>query len=128
MNVFEQEIKVTEEHLDSLNHVNNVQYVQWVQDIAAAHWGRQSNKELNEQYFWVLIDHHIHYKGQAVLGDVVTAKTYVEKSEGVISHRVVEFYKKEDILICKSETQWCLISRSTQRPTRIPNLIVDLFS
>jgi len=127
MDVFEKQFVVEKQHLDSLMHVNNVQYVQWVQDMAEAHWMKRSSNEINNQFFWVLLDHHIHYKGQAVLGDQLVAKTYVEKSEGVISHRKVEFYKNPETLICYSETQWCLISKTTLKPNRIKEEIKTLF-
>ena len=128
MDVFELTIKVTKDHLDALQHVNNVQYVEWVQDIAREHWQQKSNQSLNNQFFWVLLDHHIQYKDQAVLGDLLKLKTFVTKSEGVKSYRTVEFYKDEDLLICKSETQWCLISKESNKPTRINTEIANLFS
>lgn len=128
MQVFEKDILVSENDLDQLQHVNNVRYVQWVQDMAEAHWLSRSNDLILNKYFWVLIDHHIQYKGEAKLGDIVTAKTYVASSEGVISTRIVEmFHKQSDKLIVKSVTKWCLMDISSKRPTRITTELKELF-
>lgn len=37
MQLFEQIITVTDQHLDSFGHVNNIVYLQWMQDVAWAH-------------------------------------------------------------------------------------------
>ena len=127
MKVFEKHITVVNDDLDDLNHVNNVRYVQWVNDIAREHWNSWASKNLLENYFWVLISHHIEYKSAAILNDSIRIKTYILKSEGVTSKRIVEMY--DDItnkLLIKSETNWCLISTETKRPARIPQEIINL--
>lgn len=128
MQIYTQDITVNKEDLDQLNHVNNVRYVQWVQDIAEAHWQKGATSQILKDYFWVLLDHHISYKTAALLNDVIEIKTYVAKSEGVTSTRIVEMHHKEtNKLIVKSETKWCLISAETHKPTRISKTISDLF-
>ena len=128
MQIFEQSITVTQEDLDDLNHVNNVRYVQWVQDIAKAHWMQNTSKDILDSYFWVVVSHHIEYKGSAILGDVVQLNTYVTKSEGVTSIRKVEMYHKTSgRLLVKAETVWCLMDMKSKRPTRIPEEIAILF-
>lgn len=128
MEVFEKDIVVTETDIDQLQHVNNVRYVQWVQDIAEEHWTSKASQDILETYFWVLIDHHIQYKGEARLGDIIQAKTFVASSEGVISKRIVEMYHKETrALLIKSTTQWCLMSLAHKKPTRIPEPLKTLF-
>jgi acyl-CoA thioester hydrolase len=120
MQTFETQITVSNQHLDMLNHVNNVQYVQWVQDIAEQHWNA---------FYWVMLSHHIRYKGEAILNDVITLKTFVTKAEGVKSTRVVEIYNQQtNKLLTTSETEWCLMSKKTHRPTRITPEIATLFS
>ncbi|MFC4722095.1 acyl-CoA thioesterase [Geojedonia litorea] len=129
MQVLETSVKVDSKHLDALKHVNNVQYVQWVQDVAEQHWNSKATPEILNTYFWVMLSHHIQYKGQAVLDDVLTLKTFVTKSEGVTSTRMVEIYNKASgKLLTTSETNWCLMSRTTLKPARIPQEIIDLFS
>ncbi|MEM1003094.1 MAG: acyl-CoA thioesterase [Bacteroidota bacterium] len=129
MQVFEKDIIVTKSDLDQLQHVNNVRYVQWVQDMAEAHWLSKADSNILETYFWVLIDHHIQYKGEAKLGDTVSARTFVESSEGLISTRIVEMHhKKSNKLIVKSTTKWCLMDMSSKRPTRITESLKLLFA
>ena len=121
---YQYKLTVLEEHIDALNHVNNVVYVQWVNDIAEKHWSILTNEAINKKYFWVLLKHEIDYLGQAVLGDELTIKTQVGKTSGVKSIRYVEIYK-EDKLIIKSQTTWCLIDASTLKPSRIQKDILN---
>ena len=81
-----------------------------------------------KNFFWVLLNHHIEYKSPAVLNDVIKLKTYVIKAEGVTSTRIVEMFNKNNKLLVKSETHWCLISSKTLRPTRINSEIANLFN
>lgn len=128
MKVFEKIITVSEDDLDELHHVNNIRYVQWVQDIAKQHWQKETTKEINDQYFWVMLSHHIEYKKEAKLNDQVVIKTYVRQTETLFSYRVVEFYNQESqVLLAKSETKWCFMNAQTLKPTRIPQDVVELF-
>ncbi|WP_299621353.1 thioesterase family protein [uncultured Tenacibaculum sp.] len=118
---------VVSEEIDNLNHVNNVVYVQWVQDIATLHW-EYLVKDINaEDLIWVLVKHEIDYIGQAVLNDEITLKTWVGETKGVKSVRHVEIFK-EDKLLAKSQTTWCLLNSKTLRPTRITEDIFNLLS
>jgi len=129
MPIFEKLITVTQYDLDELNHVNNVRYVQWVNDIAKEHWFKNATEKICDDFFWVLLNHHIEYKSPAILNDVIKLKTYVIKAEGVTSTRIVEMYhNKTQKLIIKSETHWCLMSSKTMRPTRINEAISNLFT
>ncbi|MFC0604481.1 acyl-CoA thioesterase [Winogradskyella pulchriflava] len=128
MQTFEKTITVTKTDLDQLNHVNNVRYVQWVQDIAESHWLKNVTKDILDNFFWVLLSHHIEYKNQAVLGDVLQLKTYVSKSEGITSTRYVEITNKNTgKIIVVSETKWCFMNATTKRPTRITPEVSTLF-
>lgn len=128
MQIHELELIVSEDHLDARNHVNNVQYVQWVQDIAEAHWTLKAPKDIQVNFYWVMLSHFIQYKAEAVLGDVLKLKTFVTKSEGVRSTRVVELYNATtNKLLSTSETIWCFISNENHRPTRIPEHVQMLF-
>ncbi|MCQ0110797.1 acyl-CoA thioesterase [Zhouia amylolytica] len=128
MKIYEKHITVRKEDLDSMNHVNNVRYVQWVQDIAEEHWIALTDKILQEKYLWVVLSHHIEYKGEALVNDIIKLKTYVANSEGVRSVRIVEMYNSQtDKLLVKAETNWCLINASTKKPLRIPQEIKDIF-
>lgn len=128
MQNYQTEVTVTKDDLDELNHVNNIRYVEWVQDIAKAHWQLAVPSKIKDTYFWVLIKHCIEYKSEALLHDVVVLKTYIEKSAGVKSKRIVEITNKQtEKLIAKSETTWCLMDSETKRLTRITAEITNLF-
>ena len=124
--VFSTTRKVISEEIDELNHVNNVVYVQWVQDIAKLHWAElvENNPQEND-LIWVVLRHEIDYKNQAMLDDVVTLKTWVGETAGVKSVRHVEIYKDDKILV-KAKTTWCLLDAKTFRPTRITENIYNL--
>ncbi len=128
MQIHEIELIVKEKDLDKLNHVNNVRYVQWVQDAAEAHWKLRSTEAIRKDFYWVMISHHIQYKAEAILGDSLLIKTYVTESKGVRSTRMVDIYNaKTDQLLTTSTTIWCFMSMETNRPSRIPEDINQLF-
>ena len=129
MKTYETTLVVTKEHIDDLNHVNNVHYVQWVQDIAKEHWQSKASLDIQTKYSWFLLSHFIEYKSAAFLNDIINLKTYIAKAEGVTYTRIVEIYNAStNKILAKSETKWCFINAKTQRPTRIPQEIVDLFN
>lgn len=128
MQTFETTMIVVQDDLDELNHVNNMRYVLWVNDIAKTNWEQIATTKIKNEYFWVLLSHHIDYKQSAYLNDMLLIKTYVTKTVGVKSTRIVEVYnKKTSKLLAKSETNWCLISKKTQKPARITPEISNLF-
>jgi acyl-CoA thioester hydrolase len=128
MQIFEKLITVSTEDLDELNHVNNVRYIQWANAIAKEHWEQNTTKDISENFFWVVISHFIEYKSSALLDDIITLKTYIRKTEGAKSTRVVEMYHaKTEKLIVKSETIWCLMNSKTLRPSRITPELASLF-
>lgn len=128
MTVFEASHSVIDDDLDDLMHVNNVRYVQWVQDIAKSHWEAATTPLQQQENVWVLLSHHIEYKSAAKLNDEIHLKTYVTRSEGVTSTRIVEMYhKNNDKLIVKSETTWCLLDGHSKKPKRISPEIAAVF-
>lgn len=128
MQTLEKLITVMQDDLDELNHVNNVRYMQWANDIAKAHWLTKATPEMLKDNIWVVLRHLIEYKSQAFLNDVIKLKTYVISSEGVTSIRVVEMYNStSNKLLVKSESSYCLLNSNTNRPTKIPSEISELF-
>ncbi|MDE0535069.1 acyl-CoA thioesterase [Tenacibaculum sp. L6] len=125
MNVFEQKHIVTANEIDEYNHVNNVVYVQWMQNISDAHWKELSKKATNIDYVWFVIRHEVDYKNQAVLGDEVTLRTWVGKTEGIKSIRHFEIYRDETLLV-KSQTTFCLLDATTKKPKRITKEVTNL--
>ncbi|AZJ35832.1 thioesterase family protein [Tenacibaculum singaporense] len=125
MNLFEQKHIVTSEEIDEYNHVNNVVYVQWMQNISDAHWKELSKNVKNIDYVWFVIRHEVDYKNQAVLGDEVTLRTWVGKTEGIRSIRHFEMYRGETLLV-KSQTTFCLLDANTKKPKRITKEVTNL--
>ncbi len=125
MNVFEQKHIVTANEIDEYNHVNNVVYVQWMQNISDAHWKELSKKATNIDYVWFVIRHEVDYKNQAVLGDEITLRTWVGKTEGIKSIRHFEIYRGETLLV-KSQTTFCLLDATTKKPKRITKEVTNL--
>ena len=129
MKIFKKKIVVSKKHLDDLNHVNNIVYIHWILDIAKRHWESLVSSQTLENYYWVLLDHNIKYLRPALLKDKIKIKTFVEKTAGVKSSRVVEIYNdNSEKLLVSSITNWCLISSKTNKPCRIPKEIVEVFS
>lgn len=124
--VYQKEIRVTEDHLDDLAHVNNVTYLYWVQDMAREHWNSVVSPEISEKYYWIVTEHKIKYRGEAKLGDVIQAKTYIDGYQGVRSDRIVEFYLG-DRLIVSARTTWCMMDRERNRPARIEGQMIADF-
>lgn len=128
MKTYEKHITVEQGYLDDMDHVNNVCYVQWVQDVAKEHWTSLASPKQLEQFLWVVLSHHIAYKGEALMNDRIKIVTYVDSSEGVRSVRKVDMFNADTgKLLVTAETNWCLINATTRRPIRIPEEIKKLF-
>ncbi|GGG98696.1 thioesterase [Polaribacter pacificus] len=124
-NIFTYSHIVTADEIDTLNHVNNVVYVQWIQDISTKHWSdlTKNNPDLN--FVWVVTRHEIDYKGQALLGDLLTFKTWVGATTGVTSVRHIEILK-DGVLLVKAKTVWCMLHADTLKPARITEKILKV--
>src|SRR5699024_2342077 len=126
--VFTSEITVTNESIDELGHVNNIIYLEWVQDVSNQHWKSKISTKIRTPDYWVVLNHFIEYKNPAFGDDVVVLKTWVGLMEGVKSERHVEIVRKKDNkLIAKVETLWCLIDSKQLRPKRITPEMAALF-
>ncbi|MGJ8658601.1 MAG: acyl-CoA thioesterase [Cellulophaga fucicola] len=128
MKVYHKTITVTADDLDDLNHVNNVRYLQWVQDISKEHWQASASKEVKENHMWVVSTHFLEYKAAAILDDIIKVKTYIKKSEGAISVRIVEMRNSlTNKIILKAKTEWCLLNSKSFRPIRVSEEIKNIF-
>ncbi len=116
---------VTEDEIDHLNHVNNVVYVQWIQDVSTKHWNDLTVNDVDMNYVWVVMRHEIDYKGQALLGDQITFKTWVGETKAVTSVRHVEIYKGSKLL-AKAATTWCMLHAKSLKPARITESILKV--
>lgn len=124
-NSFSHHLIVLKNDLDALNHVNNVTYLQWVQNVAEKHWSVIGNANLDDNYVWVVIRHEIDYFLPAMLNDEITVTTYIGDSYGVKSERFVEI-KKENKILAKAKTIWCLLNKTTMKPIKFPPEIIDI--
>ncbi len=122
--IFEKQIRVKEEHIDGNQHVNNVQYVKWVEEIAGEHWDFVKHKTEFSEFVWMLLDHHIQYKKQVYINNIITIKTYPKAPEGIRQPRKVEFYCN-DQLVVDSSTLWVLVDVETQRIKRLESDWLD---
>jgi acyl-CoA thioester hydrolase len=121
-------LQITTSDIDTLGHVNNVVYLRWVQEAAEAHWNSLTSITQRTVFAWVVIRHEIDYYQSAKLSDELIAQTWVESSEGVKSIRIVEIFNQSEKLLAKARTTWCLIDAITQRPRRISEEIIQMFS
>jgi len=124
-NSFSYNVNVSKSDIDTLNHVNNITYLQWVQHAAQKHWGILSNADIDKNYVWVVIRHEIDYFLPAILNDVITVSTYIGDSYGVKSERFVEI-KKENKILAKAKTIWCLLDKNTMKPVKVPSEIMAI--
>ncbi|HUH45575.1 MAG TPA: acyl-ACP thioesterase domain-containing protein, partial [Arenibacter sp.] len=77
---------------------------------------------------WVVLTHHITYKSSAKIGDVILIRTYIDRTKGAISIRIVEMYNKETgQLLVKAKTEWCLLNATSFKPMRIAPEIENIF-
>ncbi len=118
-------IIVSEREIDELNHVNNMHYLKYMENAAKIHWEKLSNRVLNKKYVWVVIRHEIDYLFSAKLNDELEVTTWIGDSYGVKSERFVEI-KKKGRIVMKSKTIWCLLTKKTMKPVRIPLEILKL--
>ncbi|PZW44277.1 acyl-CoA thioester hydrolase [Mesonia algae] len=125
---FIDELVVTPEVIDDLNHVNNVTYLQWVQDIGEKHWKAKAPEDIRKKYGWVVLNHYIEYKYPAFEGETLTLKTWIENYGGVKSERRTEIYRQKDQkIVAKAKTLWCFIDLEKQKPQRIQPKITEPF-
>ncbi|MFT4830896.1 MAG: acyl-CoA thioester hydrolase [Psychroserpens sp.] len=125
---FEKDIYVQQEDLDDLNHVNNVRYVQWIQDISKEHWQEKAPESLKEGIIWVVLNHNISYKSAAKLNDHIKIRTYIAKTKGAISTRIVEMFDAvTNVPIVHAKTEWCMLNATTFKPMRVSEEIQNIF-
>jgi acyl-CoA thioester hydrolase len=127
--VFEIPIVVTPDDIDDMDHVNNVVYLRWVQDVALAHWLARATPDMLTELGWVATRHELDYVRAAVLGDAITARTWVGVVDSRRFERLTEIVRTQDgVVLARGRTLWLLVSRVTGKITRISPELRDLFS
>lgn len=122
---FETKRIVTSAEIDDLNHVNNTVYVKWMDEVAFEHWSFLTKENPLPAYIWVVLRHEIDYVRQALLGDVVTVKTWVGESKSFKSERFMEFYLGDKLLV-KATTIWGMLDATTYKPVRITENVLKV--
>jgi len=121
MNRFTLTFTAQPEHIDVMGHVNNAVWVQWMEAIAIAHWEAAALPEHQATYAWVVTRHEIDYRGNILVGENVTAETFIpEGPRGARFDRHVDFRNDAAKLIVSAKTTWVMIGRETGRILRVP--------
>jgi acyl-CoA thioester hydrolase len=116
------------EHIDELGHVNNAVWVQWIQTVATTHWYAAAPEQYRDAFVWVVIRHEIDYLRPALVGDVVTGRTWVDDApRGARFDRFMEFNSADGKVLVKARTTWAMLDKTTGRPQRITTEIIGPF-
>jgi acyl-CoA thioester hydrolase len=117
---YEVRIRVSPEDIDELGHVNNAVWVRWIQDIATEHWEAVAPPEQREAYLWVVVRHEIDYLRAALVGETVTARTWIpDPPRGARFDRHIEFVGEDGKPRVRSITTWAMVDKATGRPQRV---------
>lgn len=121
--IFDLQLTIQPEHIDSLGHANNVLYVQWMQDVATAHierlgLGLQQFQTLG--HAMVAVEHRVQYRKAAQCGDVLILRTWLDDLSALYSSRQYAFWRAHDqALIFVGHTRWSCVELKTGRPKRM---------
>ena len=125
---FDLAILVRPDDIDEMAHVNNVVYLRWVQDVAMAHWLSRTDDAVRGAYAWIATRHEIDYQQAAVLGDAITARTWIGTVDSRRFERFTAIVRSADgVVLARARTLWCLLRRDTGRISRIPDEVLALF-
>lgn len=118
--VFEMPLAAVEADIDRMGHVNNIVYLRWVQEVATAHWYAATTEQQQAEYAWVVMRHEIDYRRPALLGEALTARTYVGEMNGAKFERFVEIWRMQDgELLAQARSVWVALDARTHRPRRV---------
>ncbi|UZK65608.1 acyl-CoA thioesterase [Sphingomonas sp. M1-B02] len=116
------------EDIDILGHVNNAVWVKWIQDVAVAHWHAIATPAHDAAYVWVVTRHEIDYRRSLLVGETVTAETWVsEPPRGARFDRHVRFTGADGKVRVEAKTTWAVMDRATGRLVRVPADLAALF-
>lgn len=131
MEVFEQNIRISEPDIDRQGRVNNVCYIQWMQDVATAHtaskgWDIARYEALGQG--WVVRQHSVTYKRPALLEDIILATTWIASFASRQCLRRYFFVRESDnAVLVEAETQWVYIDIASGRPVKVPEALIAAF-
>ena len=131
INIYTQQITVEPNDIDMQHRVSNLRYVAWMQDVAVAHsavcgWPMERYESIGQG--WVVRQHTITYKRPAVLGDMITAATWIASYASRRSLRRYVFWNATaKTLLAEAETQWVFIDMTNGKPVSVPDELQAAF-
>ncbi len=122
-------ITAVDADIDELGHVSNLVYLRWVLEVAMAHsrslgWDHAQYRALGSVF--VVRRHELDYLGPVMLGQTLSAETWVESWRAASCLRKTELVR-EGHVIARCSTTWAMMSFASGRPIRIPEEIRALF-
>lgn len=115
--------------IDELGHVNNAVWVRWIQDVATSHWAARARAEEQARLIWVVVRHEIDYLRPLLVGQSVTAHTWVApQARGARFDRHIAFVGTDGKTHVRAQTTWALLDRASGRPQRVPAEMVVRFA
>ncbi|CAN5918297.1 thioesterase family protein [soil metagenome] len=122
-------ITAVDADIDELGHVSNLVYLRWVLDVAMAHsrslgWDHAEYRALGAVF--VVRRHELDYLGPVMVGQTLSAETWVESWRAASCVRKTELVR-DGAVIARCATTWAMMSFASGRPTRIPEAIRALF-
>lgn len=116
------------ETIDELGHVNNAVWVQWIQAVATAHWAAKASAAEQAAFIWVVVRHEIDYHRPLLVGQGVTAHSWVaDAAQGAKFDRNIIFVGDDGKRHVTALTIWALLDRASGRPMRVPAAMVAAF-
>jgi len=121
--IYRHDFRVSEDTIDENGHANNVAYVQWMQDVAVLHSDAAGCTRATRAVgaTWVVRSHRVKYLRPALLGDSITALTWVVNFRKVMSLRRYKFLRANDsVAVATGETDWVFVDLRSGQPRKIP--------
>lgn len=129
--IFDLQLRIQPEHIDSLGHANNVLYVQWMQDVATAHidhLGLGLNEFQALGHAMVAVEHRVQYRKAALLGEELILRTWLDGLSALYSSRQYAFWRASDqTLVFVGHTQWACVEIKTGRPKRMSPTFLNAY-
>lgn len=124
-------ITVDNSVIDQQGRVSNQTYVLWISRSAVAHsaavgydWERY--EQIGASF--VVRRHEIDYLAPAFIGEKLVVATWPEDMHRYLAHRYYQLIRVTDgKTLGRAHTLFVYIDHKTQRPTRIPDEIIDAF-
>ncbi|MEL6897098.1 MAG: acyl-CoA thioesterase [Planctomycetota bacterium] len=121
---------VSDEEMDSQNHVHNLRYLQWALWAAgrhAAQCGWKSDVLQREKGVgWVVREHHVQYRRAAFGGDEIVVRTWLEEISRVACKRRFVIYREADmVILARGWTRYAYVDLVNRKSIRMPD---DLYA